>query len=71
MVGGRWDVNYVTGGTEHIDTEDGNCNVCWNVGKPSKFDSAYPQKPKLYIKLQPQKPKDSNLYIVCYTICTW
>jgi hypothetical protein len=31
-----------------------------NAGKPSTFDVAYPQKLKLYIKLQLRKPKDKN-----------
>jgi hypothetical protein len=32
-----------------IHSEDGNFNVCRNVGKLSTFDAAYPRKQKLYI----------------------
>lgn len=28
--------------------EDGNCNIHQNIWKPSTFDVAYPQTPKLY-----------------------
>jgi hypothetical protein len=42
-----------------IHSEDGNCNVCQN-GKCSIFDAAHTQKPKLYIELHQQKPKNKN-----------
>jgi hypothetical protein len=30
----------------YIHPEDGNSNVCRNVGYPSTFDAAHPPKPK-------------------------
>jgi hypothetical protein len=30
--------------------EDGNCNVCGNVGQHQTFDAAFTGKPKLYIR---------------------
>jgi hypothetical protein len=32
----------------HIHPEDGNYNVCRNVGNLPTFDVAHPRKPKLY-----------------------
>jgi hypothetical protein len=34
--------------------------ICRNIGKPSKFDAAYPRKTKLSMDLQPLKPKDKK-----------
>jgi hypothetical protein len=31
--------------------------------KPPSFDAAYSLKPKLYIELQPRKPKNKNLLV--------
>jgi hypothetical protein len=33
----------------HNHPEDGNCNVCRNVGELSTFPAAHPRKPKLYM----------------------
>jgi hypothetical protein len=41
--------------TKHIYPKDGNCNICWNVGKLSLFNTTHIQKPKFYIGLQLQK----------------
>jgi hypothetical protein len=33
----------------HTHSQDGNCNVCQNIGYFSAFNAAHPRKPKLYI----------------------
>jgi hypothetical protein len=44
----------------HTHLEDGNCNVCQDIGQHQTFDAALTQKPKLYIALQLRKPTDKK-----------
>jgi hypothetical protein len=50
--------------SEWIHLEDGNSSVCKNIVKPSKFDTAYPKKLKLYIEQKLWKLKDKNIKFV-------
>jgi hypothetical protein len=50
-----------------IHPEDGNCNVCQNVGRTSTNDTAEIQEPILYITHQLLKFKDKKHFSIIYT----
>jgi hypothetical protein len=52
-----------------LQGEEGNWNVCRNVGQLSRSDTARRRKPKLHIELQPRKRKDKK-YVHIYLLLT-
>lgn len=50
----------------HIHLEDGNCYVCWNVGKFPIFDAAHTQKLKFYIKIYVFSYFNDYLFFACF-----
>jgi hypothetical protein len=67
LLGGNPAANYCSV-PECISPENDNCNVCQNIRKSSTFYVECSQKPKSYIKLQPQKPKNKlGIIIVIFS----
>jgi hypothetical protein len=45
-----------------FNPEDGKCNVSWNAGNPTAFDTTYCWQPKLYIHIYIRKNSYSFIY---------